>query len=62
MNKYTYIIHKENLQKKTSEVIGTTNNFNYAIDYCNSRNKLCGDTYKYTIFPAFNLDEKLKGS
>lgn len=62
MNKYTYIIHKENLQKKTSEVIGTTGDFNYAIDYCNSRNKLCGDTYKYTIFPAFNLDKRLEES
>lgn len=62
MNKYTYIIHKENIQKKTFEVIGTTSNFNYAIDYCNSRNKLCGDTYKYTIFPVFNLDERLDGS
>lgn len=62
MSKYIYIIQKENKRKKTSEVIGTTSNFSYAIDYCNSRNKLCGNKYKYTIFPAFNLDEKLEES
>lgn len=62
MSKYIYIIYKKNKRKRTSEVIGTTSNFSYAIDYCNSRNKLCGDKYKYKIFPAFNLDEKLEGS